>query len=308
MGPELAALPAVGRVQLQRNTRVTVADRTVMVVAIDAASVAETDRRRPIAGEAREMYRSLAAGEGLIVSDTLAQVQNLRLGNPLEIRAPYGVIRLPIVGIMVDYSDPRGSIIMDRQVFIRHWRDDSVSAFRVYAKAGAAVPEVRRQIQDRYAGTRRVFVLTNHELKAYMLDIIDQWFGLTIVQIAIAVFVAIFGIVNALTVSITDRRRELGVLQAVGGLRGQIRRTIWIEALTVGAIGLALGLVLGAINLYYMLQIVHRDVEGMRLDYQFPVAAALGLIPTIMMAAFVAALWPAESAVRGSLVEALEYE
>ena len=50
-------------------------------------------------------------------------------------------------------------------------------------------------------------------------------------QIAIAVLVAILGIVNTLTVSITDRRRELGVLQAVGALRGQIRRTIWIEAL-----------------------------------------------------------------------------
>ena len=34
----------------------------------------------------------------------------------------------------------------------------------------------------------------------------------------------------------------------------------------------------------------------------------LALIPTILAAAFVAALWPAEAAVRGSLVEALEYE
>ena len=54
-------------------------------------------------------------------------------------------------------------------------------------------------------------------------------------QIAVAVLVAILGIVNTLTVSITDRRRELGVLQAVGGLRGQIRRTIWLEALAIGA-------------------------------------------------------------------------
>ena len=64
--------------------------------------------------------------------------------------------------------------------------------------------------------------MTNGELKAYILKITDQWFGLTSVQIAVAVLVAILGIVNTLTVSITDRRRELGVLQAVGGLRGQI--------------------------------------------------------------------------------------
>ena len=35
--------------------------------------------------------------------------------------------------------------------------------------------------------------------------------------------VAVLGIVNTLTVSIADRRRELGVLRAVGGLRSQIR-------------------------------------------------------------------------------------
>jgi hypothetical protein len=46
----------------------------------------------------------------------------------------------------------------------------------------------------------------------------------------------------------------------------------------------------------------------MRLDYVFPVSVSLALVPTILAAAFVAAIWPAESAVHGSLVEALEYE
>src|SRR6185369_16510101 len=132
--------------------------------------------------------------------------------------------------------------------------------------------------------------------------------GLTTVQIAVAVLVAILGIVNTLTVSITDRRRELGVLRAVGGMRGQIRRTIWMEALSIGTLGLVLGFALGAVNLYYILQIVHRDIAGMRLDYVFPVSTVLALVPTILVAALVAAIWPAESAVRGSLVEALEYE
>src|SRR5262249_58230857 len=92
------------------------------------------------------------------------------------------------------------------------------------------------------------------------------------VQIAVAGLVAILGIVNTLTVSITDRRRELGVLQAVGGLHRQIRRTIWIEALSIGTLGLVLGFALGAINLYYILQIVHHDIARMRLDYRFPAA------------------------------------
>jgi len=97
-------------------------------------------------------------------------------------------------------------------------------------------------------------------------------------------------------------------LQAVGGLHGQIRRTIWIEALSIGILGLVLGFALGAVNLYYILQIVHRDIAGMQLDYQYPLSVTLALIPTMLVAALVAAIWPAEAAVRGSLVEALEYE
>ena len=57
---------------------------------------------------------------------------------------------------------------------------------------------------------------------------------------------------------------------------------------------------LGAVNLYYLLQIVQRDITGMRLDYQFPIGDdARRSCPIMLGAAFVAALWPAESAVRG---------
>jgi len=113
---------------------------------------------------------------------------------------------------------------------------------------------------------------------------------------------------NTLTVSIMDRRRELGVLQAVGARRRQVRYTIWMEALAVGLVGLVLGLGLGAITLHHVLDMAHRDISGMLLPYRYPVGIALMLFPAILGAAFVAALWPAESAVRGSLVQALEYE
>ena len=308
MGPEVQAIPGVKRVQLVRDARIQFRKTPVMVVSVEIKSIAETGQRPPVAGNADEMYRRGAAGEGLVVSDNLAQLQHLKLGEILEIPAPNGLIRLPIVGIVIDYSDQQGTIMMDRSLFVRYWSDDSVNVIRVYLQPGAQVADVRQRIIEKYAGQRQVFVLTNHELKSYILKVTDQWFGLTSVQIAVAVLVAILGIVNTLTVSITDRRRELGVLQAVGGLRGQIRRTIWLEALSIGTLGLVLGLGLGAVNLYYILQIVHNDIAGMRLDYSFPIGTALALVPTILGAAFIAAIWPAESAVHGSLVEALEYE
>jgi putative ABC transport system permease protein len=178
---------------------------------------------------------------------------------------------------------------------------------RVYVEPGVAVPEVRRRILEHLSGVR-AFVLTNADVRSYIFGLTDQWMALTYSQIAVAVLVAVLGIVNTLTVSIIDRRRELGVLQAVGALRNQLRHTVWMEALSIALVGLMLGFALGAIDLHYVLEISRRDISGMMMPYRFPWSIALLLVPVILGAALVAAIWPAESAVRGSLVEALEYE
>ena len=308
MAAELASVPGIRDVQMFRSGRITFREQPAMLVGLEMVKVAATSRTAPVAGEAATMFQRCAAGQGVLVSDNLAQLHRLSLGEVLSIPAPYGTIRLPIVGIVVDYTDQQGSIFIDRSMFVRHWRDDSVSDFRLYLHPGARSSDVQQQIVQAYAGRQQVFVLTNQEVRDYVMQLANQWFSLMDLQIAVAVFVAILGIINTLTVSITDRRRELGVLQAVGALRAQIRRTIWLEAMAIGAIALALGAALGALNLYYILQMVRVDVIGLSLDYSYPVGTVLMLVPIILGAAFVAAIWPAESVLRGSLVEALEYE
>ena len=224
MGPEVAAIRGEARAERPRRAH-------------HVPQYARDDRRRrgrqhradaqlpPVAGNAADMYRQAAAGEGLMVADNLAQLQRLKLGDMLEVPAPKGLIRLPIVGIILDYSDQQGTIFMDRRLFIKYWNDDSVNVFRVYLNPGATVPDVRRRILEKYAGQRQVFVLTNQELKSYILKVTDQWFGLTSVQIAVAVLVAILGLVNTLTV----RSPTAGASSACcSGRRTarQIRRTI----------------------------------------------------------------------------------
>src|SRR5262249_24504481 len=162
------------RVQMVRDARILFRRTPVMVVAVEVDSIAQTARLAPVAGDAAEMYRRTAAGEGLMLSDNLAQLQHLQLGETLEIPAPNGVIRLPIVGIVVDYSDQQGTILMDRSLFLKYWNDDSVNIFRVYVTRGAPIPEVRQRILETYAGQRQVFVLTNGELKGYILKVTDQ--------------------------------------------------------------------------------------------------------------------------------------
>ena len=188
------------------------------------------------------------------------------------------------------FPTSRAAAAEPRDCFIRYWHDDSVNVFRVYLTPGADAAQVRQRILDAFGSQQRLFVLTNRDVRDFITRLTDQWFGLTYVQIAVAVLVAVLGIVNALTVSITDRRRELGVLQAVGGLRNQIRHTIWMEAVAIGIIGLALGLVLGAIQLYYSVEIARGIWSASRLAYAYPFQTALALIPVILGAAFLAAL------------------
>ncbi len=308
LGDQLRALPGVAEVQSIRNTRAQVRGAPVMLIAADVASLQRRAPLKLIQGDTDRGYRETAAGRALMVSENFANLHGCKLGESLSIPTPRGMLTLPVIGIAPDYSDQQGSVIMDRSVFLRYWNDDRANLFRIYLQPGYTDKAVRAEILDRLGSQNRLFVLTNADVRNYVIKLTDQWFGITWIQIAVAVLVAILGIVNSLTVSITDRRRELGVLQAVGGLRTQIRHTIWLEAVSIGIVGLALGLGFGAVQLFYTLETSRISLAGLTLAYEYPLGVALILLPVIVGAAWISALGPAESAVRGSLVEALEYE
>ncbi|MEO8098157.1 MAG: FtsX-like permease family protein [Acidobacteriota bacterium] len=308
LGEALRKLDGVEEVQNVRSVRLPVKGTPIMLIVLNISSIEKHAKLPPVEGDPATMYQLAAQGRGVIASENFARLHGAKFGETLEIAGPAGVVRLPIVGIVRDFSDQQGSILMDASVYLKNWNDDSVNIFRLYLKPGVEPAAVRQRILDQFGTQQRLFVLTNKEVRAFAIRITDQWFGLTYVQIAVAVLVAILGIVNALTVSITDRRRELGVLRAVGGMRSQIRHTIWMEAVAIGIIGLALGMALGAVQLYYSVEVARRDLIGIEIGYAFPFQVVLIMAPIMIGAAFIAALGPAESAVRGSLVEALEYE
>jgi putative ABC transport system permease protein len=304
----MEAVPGVAQVQLVRNARVTYGQTPVMVIAIETAKAGETVHRVPTAGTMEEMNALTAQGKGLIASDSFVTIHNLRMGDRVTLPTPSGLLTLPIVGAVRDYSDLQGSVFIDREIYKKWWNDDTANVARIYTLKGEDPDMVRQRLTSALAGHGHLLVLTNRDVRSWIVGLLDNWFAMTYNQIAVAVLVAILGIVNTLTVSITDRRRELGVMQAVGGLRNQIRQTIWLEALSIGVMGFILGTAFGAINLYYTLGVLKRDLGGVDLDYIFPVSFMALMVPVILIAALIAAIGPAESAVRGALVEALEYE
>ena len=83
-------------------------------------------------------------GEGVIISDNLSPAsQAISYGDTLEIPTPNGVLRMPIVGVVLDYSDQQGTVLLDHSVYLKYWGDDRFNIFRVYVKnkqRGAAGP------------------------------------------------------------------------------------------------------------------------------------------------------------------------
>ena len=309
MQAQLEALPGIDEVLPVRSVHFPVRRSPVMIIGLPMEKAA---RRMPlqhvVQGEFKDMYRRAGAGEGFIVSENLMLLQKIKLGDMVELPAPSGTLRLPVVGAIRDFSNQTGSIYMELSVFRRYWLDDSLDMLYVYLRPGIDPLEVKPRILARFASERRLFVMLNGDLRRLVLNVAKQWFRLIYVQMGVAILVAVLGIVSALTVSILDRQRELAVLRAAGGTRNQIRGTLWLEAMALAFMGVVLGLLLGGVSLFYQIETLRRSVVATSLDYIFPTGIALLLFPIMLVVAVISALAPAESALRVSLVKALEYE
>lgn len=308
MTAELEGIEGIAEVQRVRNARVQMAGEPVLLIAMEVRKGMTRSPRHAISGDLEDMIREASAGRGVIGSENFASLRHLRVGDRVDLPSPQGPLSLPLVGVIRDYGDQQGALFIDHALYVQRWQDDTLDFFRVYVQPGASPSRVKETILDRFRTNRRLFVLENAEVRRYVANLTDQWFTMSYAQLAVAILVAILGIVNSMTVSVTDRRRELGILRAVGGLRTQVRWTIWMEAIAVGAVSLILGLAVGAVQLYCQREMTARDFPGLRFDYMYPFGVAAWLIPTILLTSLLGALAPAESAVRGSLVEALEYE
>jgi putative ABC transport system permease protein len=143
LGDGLRQIPGVAEVQLVRSVRVAVKGGPVMLVALDVASVERRAKLPPVEGDQTDMYRRTERGEAVLASENFVRLHGGGLGETLEIPAPGGTLRLPIAGIVRDFSDQQGSLLISRDAYIRGWQDDSVNVFRLYLARGANSAEVR---------------------------------------------------------------------------------------------------------------------------------------------------------------------
>ncbi len=129
---------------------------------------------------------------------------------------------------------------------------------------------------------------------------------------SLALAVASLAIVNTLVMAVLERRREIGIMKAIGASDSDVKRIFFAEAATMGlfggVIGVALGWLIGrAINLGANLYL-HRlkmPPEGLLM---VPLWLALAAVLFAVLVSVVAGIYPAARAARLDPVEALRYE
>jgi putative ABC transport system permease protein len=308
LSEKIAALDGVKRLENVRYTFVPYADDTVALIALELDGwFARVNNVIEDADEERARELSVR-GEGVLVARNFVNRYKLGVGDRLKLTTPTGEFGRPIVGVIEDYTSEKGTVFLDRALYKQHWNDAAVDAIDVNLQAGVDRAAFKLELQRALKGEQRAFVWTNDEYKRRVLELINGFFLMNYIQMAVAVFIAALGIVNTLLISVAERKRELGVIRAVGGLRGQIRKMILLEAVAASLVGLVTGAIAGALNTYFLVHTAATMIGGFSLPFHFPAWLILTALPAVLVIALAAAWWPARRAVNLRVAEAIGYE
>ena len=173
--------------------------------------------------------------------------------------------------------------------FVRAEPGTDLAALRT-ALEQATDPFVVVQVQDR------------EEFKGAQAQQIDTLLAVLYGLLALAVVIAVLGIVNTLALSVVERRREIGMLRAVGMQRAQVRRTIYLESMLIAVFGALVGVVLGiGIGSGFIRTLRDQGLDLIAVPWGQVVAMLIGSA----VVGVLAALWPAIRAARTRPLEAI---
>ncbi|PJM75270.1 ABC transporter permease [Bifidobacterium simiarum] len=115
----------------------------------------------------------------------------------------------------------------------------------VVAKPGVDRNALQQRLRKVVKPYYTVSVMNHEEYKSTMSSMVDQILLILYALLALSIVIAVFGIVNTLALSVSERTREIGMLRAIGTSRAQIRGMLAIEAAIIAVFGTVLGLVVG---------------------------------------------------------------
>lgn len=310
---EIEKLPGVDRVMSLRYSRPEFNGTIVYMIALDAEAYARATRSRlPTGIPGLEQFLDLPGTDDVLVSDNFIVRHGVSVGDTITLPGLNGPVPLRIVGTVRDYSWSRGTVFLDRKRYAKLFGDELIDMTHVFLQPGypGGTAAARKAVDDYIAARadRGLMITDRDSLRQFVSELINRVFLLAYLQQIIVGVVAALGVVTALLISVLQRKRELGLLLAVGATPGQVLRSVLAEAILMGAFGTALGILIGIPMEWYVLKLVMVDESGFVFDVLIPWKQAGVIAAASMLTAIVAGLLPAMHAVRTRIPDAIQYE
>ena len=267
------------------------------VTLVDPATVGQVFDLHLTSGSYADLSTS-----SLMVSDKKFKSAHLKLGDVLKINLT-GLGELPL-NIVGTYSSDElaGSYVLNRSLYSN--TSGSYFDFSVFINLadGVSAPQAVAAIQplvDKYG---------SGELQSRSQYIDDQASSINTLLaliyglLALSIVIAAVGIVITLLLSVYERRREIGLLRAVGMTRGQVRSTVRWESVITSMLGAVLGVLLGLFS-GYLLVLSLRD-QGVTV-FTVPILSTFVILVVAFFVGVIAAVIPARRATKVDIIEAI---
>ncbi|RPJ04460.1 MAG: ABC transporter permease, partial [Deltaproteobacteria bacterium] len=271
----LPSLPGVKAVDSFRALEVEYRNQPALIASVDGDVFLHLKIVRFTHGDARTILTRFAEGQGIIVSESFALRHDVKAGEPIRLNTPRGEKAFPIAGVFYDYSSDWGMVLIEKKIFRALWDDETVHSAGIYLKEGFSLEDFKKMFQERYSKPYKLFVVSHRELRNEVLRVFDQTFAITYALEFIAIIVAILGIINSLNSLIMERKRDIGILRAVGGFQRQIQKTVLIEAGMIGFFSHILGLVCGFLLSILLIYVINKQSFGWTIQFSIPLRSLI---------------------------------
>jgi putative ABC transport system permease protein len=268
-------------------------------VVTDLPAMADMIGLRPAAGNLGTL-----GPDQVVVDEERARKDGLQVGSTMPAQfARGGPHTLTVVGIYAKNEIFSGYLVSASVVPDLRIPQPSMAYLKV--TDGASVADVRKQIDALLADSPEVSVSTTSEFIDQQAGSLDIVLRMVQILLALAVLIAVLGIVNTLALSVLERTRELGLVRAVGLSRAQSMRMVTVEAVVISVFGALLGVVVGT-GLGTAVVRALKDEGISQLALPWPEMGTYLLLGAVI--GVIAAVVPAIRAARTNVLQAIAYE
>jgi len=235
-----------------------------------------------------DAWDKLARGEGVLINEQLSRRAKLEL--EAEVTALPGRA-LPVLGIYGDYGNPIGQVIVTETLFSAAYPDIIPLRFGLRVKVDQVT--ALREALHNSAGVADTAIIDQSAIKGMSLAVFERTFTVTAALNALTLAVAGFAILMSLLTLAAMRLPQLAPVWALGLSRRKLAALDLLRAVILAALTATLALPLGLALAWSLLAVVNVEAFGWQLPmYLFPVDY-LRLGGLTLLAAALAAFWPA---------------